>query len=380
MVMDVSLRQITIASEPDRSFFLKVEWKEDFGAGFVILLCDGVSAWTGEVSEEEVSREAQEMEMSRERYVRDLQVALTNEGPAAPDYTFHLTAERGGRGHGSQHASSTLHLSYEKVQKDISFRLGAVELQPVPEPSAVVKELISHGLQRAAQLHTRNHKLQEENQRYRQQQLRINADMERYVTGKETLEKELYSRFVLVLNEKKKKIRALQARVKELETSLQEERQHRKPAAAGAGEGEGEGGEEEGGAESGGSSPVVMRVSPRRGSDYGGSTEEEEEKEEQPSTSGIKHYAKDKFSCDSPLMGDSPGDITDVAPNRKRRQRHLQQLEAQAKRMAMDQRPQPSTSRNDTHGKATAKAEDSARCPAPPTKVTPDAEDLFDDF
>lgn len=48
MVMEVSLRQITVASEPERTFFLKVEWKEDFGAGFVVLLCDGSSAWTGE--------------------------------------------------------------------------------------------------------------------------------------------------------------------------------------------------------------------------------------------------------------------------------------------------------------------------------------------
>lgn len=48
MVMEVSLRQITVASQPERTFFLKVEWKEDFGAGFVILLCDGSNAWSGE--------------------------------------------------------------------------------------------------------------------------------------------------------------------------------------------------------------------------------------------------------------------------------------------------------------------------------------------
>jgi len=46
--------------------------------------------------------------------------------------------------------------------------------------------------------------------------------MERYVQGKETLEKDLYSRFVLVLNEKKAKLRALQERVRELEESIEE--------------------------------------------------------------------------------------------------------------------------------------------------------------
>lgn len=48
--------------------------------------------------------------------------------------------------------------------------------------------------------------------------------MERYVQGKETLERDLYGRFVLVLNEKKAKLRALQKRVKELEESIEKNR------------------------------------------------------------------------------------------------------------------------------------------------------------
>ncbi|XP_076140655.1 DNA repair protein XRCC4 [Alosa pseudoharengus] len=355
--MEVSLRQITIASDPERTFFLKVEWKEDFGAGFVILLCDGTSAWTGEVSEEEVSREAQEMEMARERYVDDLQVALTGEGPAALDYAFHLTAERG-QGHGS---AGGLHLSYEKVQKDISFRLGAVELTLVPEPAAAVKGLIAHGLERGGRLHGRNQRLQQENEKLRREQQRITADMERYVTGKETLEQELYSRFVLVLNEKKAKIRALQARVKQLEESLEEEREQRKAAKAECSKA----------AESTGLGPSPVREE----SDYGASTEEEEEKEERPSSSGIRTSAKDAFRC-SPIMEDGSSDITDVAPNRKRRHRHLQQLEAQAKRQALGDSHR---SRNEqTHAKAEAK--ETAQRPAEVPKANPEPEDLFDDF
>lgn len=43
-----SVRQISITSEAQRSFFLKVEWAEDLGSGFIVLLSDGVSAWSGE--------------------------------------------------------------------------------------------------------------------------------------------------------------------------------------------------------------------------------------------------------------------------------------------------------------------------------------------
>lgn len=48
----------------------------------------------------------------------------------------------------------------------------------------------------------------------------VRSRLKRYARGKEALEEELYSRFVLVLNEKKAKIRSLQESV----TQLQETR------------------------------------------------------------------------------------------------------------------------------------------------------------
>lgn len=48
----------------------------------------------------------------------------------------------------------------------------------------------------------------------------VRSRLKRYAQGKEALEAELYSRFVLVLNEKKAKIRSLQESV----TQLQETR------------------------------------------------------------------------------------------------------------------------------------------------------------
>lgn len=44
----ITVREISVASKPECKFYLKLEWAEDFGAGFVVLLCDGVSAWSGE--------------------------------------------------------------------------------------------------------------------------------------------------------------------------------------------------------------------------------------------------------------------------------------------------------------------------------------------
>ncbi|XP_026100076.1 DNA repair protein XRCC4-like isoform X3 [Carassius auratus] len=249
------------------------------------------------------------MEMERERYVGDLHLALTGEGPAAEgEYSFHLTPERPGR--------PLLQLSYEKVQNDISFRLGVVDLQAVPEPTEVIRELIRHGLEQSTRLQAKNQHLLEENQKLRREQEHVTKEMQRYVQGKERLERDLYSRFVLVLNEKKVKLRDLQKRVKELEESVEENRLRNKADS-----------------EDHKAMETAAGKSPEE-SDNGGSTEDEQEAEpRQPDPRPLTQEMPE-----SNPMDDSLNDITDVGPCRKRRHRHLQQLETQARRAALDQR------------------------------------------
>lgn len=61
------------------------------------------------VSEDDVNREAQELELPREMYVNDLQLGLTGEGQASQNFTFHLEPN-----------GPMLQLSYEKEQCDMS--------------------------------------------------------------------------------------------------------------------------------------------------------------------------------------------------------------------------------------------------------------------
>uniref|UniRef100_H3D7S8 X-ray repair complementing defective repair in Chinese hamster cells 4 n=1 Tax=Tetraodon nigroviridis TaxID=99883 RepID=H3D7S8_TETNG len=282
-----SVRSLHVPSEPDSSYFLRVDSGErGLGFGFELLLTDGQNAWRGDVSEAAVCGEAEELEMPTERYIQDLQQVLTG-AENSTNYSFSLTPS-------PPDSSSAVTLAYEKVQRDISFRLGSVLLNAVPEPAEAVRQLLVHGLRRGNALERHNHKLEEENQRLSQEHQRITAELKHYADDKEALETELYSRFVLVLNEKKAKIRSLQQRI----TSLQEARSSEKQKHQDSAKSDHSEGQEQ--------------------DEYGGSTDEEPGDVQETA-------APTSLPPDAPAaspLDDSLKDITDVAPCRKRRFRH----------------------------------------------------------
>lgn len=335
--MRVTLQKVHIPSESEHTYFLRVDWKgQDFGSGFRLLLTDGQDAWRGEVDEAAMAGEAEELEMQTERYVQDLQQALTSTGESSSQYSFSLTPPQ-------SCPSAPLALAYEKVQGDISFRLGCVELSAVPDPLGAIRELLSHSFQQASTVERRNHKLQLENQRLSQEQQHITEEMKRYTVGKETLETELYSRFVLVLNEKKSKIRSLQETITRLEEDSSQMKDA-KPDCRGSSKGEEE-------------------------DDYGGSTDEEPQ-EDQPAPTSTSTAPSQEPNSPCPL-----DDLPDMAPCRKRRVRHLRPPDPVAKR------PTPVTlQRRGTPVGAEASKERRSQRSTNASTTSPDVEDLFEDF
>ncbi|ELW69997.1 DNA repair protein XRCC4 [Tupaia chinensis] len=202
--MERKVRRICLASEPNIIHFLQVSWEKTLGSGFVITLTDGQSAWIGTVSESEISQEADDMAMEKEKYVDELRKALVSETGPADAYNFNFSKE-------------SCHFSFEKNLKDVSFRLGSFNLEKVASPAEVIRELICYCLDTITENQAKNEHLQKENERLLRDWNDIEGRFEKCVSAKEALEMDLYERFILVLNEKKTKIRTLQKSLNEIQ-------------------------------------------------------------------------------------------------------------------------------------------------------------------
>ncbi|XP_073933253.1 DNA repair protein XRCC4 isoform X2 [Castor canadensis] len=150
--MERKVSKICLASEPSVIHFLQVSWEKTLGSGFVITLTDGHSAWTGTVSASEISQEADDMAMEKEKYVDELRKALVSGAGPVDTYKFNFLKESG-------------HFSFEKCLKDVSFRLGSFNLEKVASPAEVIRELICYCLDTVTEHQAKNEHLQKENER-----------------------------------------------------------------------------------------------------------------------------------------------------------------------------------------------------------------------
>ncbi|XP_056394920.1 DNA repair protein XRCC4 isoform X3 [Hyla sarda] len=332
--MERKVRKITIVSKPEATYFLQIEWKQDLGNGFNVTLCDGQNAWTSEVSKEDLSKEAADMEMEHSKYIEELKKALITVQQTGSKYSFDLVKD--------EENPEMYCFTYEKTLKDVSFKLGSLRLTNASDPAEIIKEFINYCLNCATELHSRNEYLLKENERLRQDWDDMHKQLEKFVKSKEDLERDLYTRFTLVLNEKKAKIRSLNQKLSQTEKKVSEKS----------------------------SSSIPFDTLPV--ADYNGSTDEE--------SSEVKEEAAPPPISKRRSLLNSPDDSPDIAPSRKRRLRgqkdyytqmkdKLSQLEDQE-----DQRSKPASS------KTTGKNPSSVNPPLPTSKNSPDPDDLFSDI
>ncbi|XP_061673651.1 DNA repair protein XRCC4-like isoform X2 [Syngnathoides biaculeatus] len=221
--MSSAVRQITVATDPGTPYFLRVDFAVSLSAGFTLALSDGISAWNGEVSVDEVMREAKVIKAPMEEYVEDLHQALMGGGQGRGGerrasegdiYSFDLSLDR-------------LQLSYHKMCDGVSVHLGSLKLQPAAHPLALTREMIGQALKSNTNLEKENSLLLDENRKLKEDHVQIIQELERQVQDKETTTRDLYTHFVMVLNEKKAKIRSLQDALSQLQPTTRLQRTQR---------------------------------------------------------------------------------------------------------------------------------------------------------
>ncbi|GCC25528.1 hypothetical protein chiPu_0003939 [Chiloscyllium punctatum] len=158
ITMERHVCRIWPLSSPDTVHYMQISWEKerDLGSGFTVTLCNGEQAWSGRVSENQVTLEAKEAEMDRAKYVDELRQALTMGEERMRKYSFDFFKDKD---------KEVFHFLYEKLLQDISFKLGSVELRKVSDSKEVIKGLIDYVLHCNRELRDTNEHLQQENER-----------------------------------------------------------------------------------------------------------------------------------------------------------------------------------------------------------------------
>ncbi|XP_072272291.1 DNA repair protein XRCC4 [Pyxicephalus adspersus] len=336
--MDKTVQKIAIASNPGRTYFLQIGWEKDLDKGFTVTLCDGQSAWTGQVSAEDISREAADMEMERSKYVEELKKALIATTQPASKYSFDLVKDG--------EKPDLYCFTYEKKLMDVSFKLGSLQLKKVKEPTEVIKKLISYCLSSSTELHSRNEHLLKENERLHRDWVDMQEQLEKFVKSKEELEQDLYNRFTFVLNEKKAKIRSLNKKLLQAQKIVPEKNNSSIPFD-------------------------TVPVSDIRMEDYDATTDEDSQSPEVTMEAAPLSRRRS--------LVHSPDDSPDVAPSRKRRQRGQKSFYTEIKER-VDQTADENERCEAAPSKTTGKNPSPANPTLPTSKNTPDVDDLFSDI
>ncbi|XP_054629548.1 uncharacterized protein LOC129179822 isoform X2 [Dunckerocampus dactyliophorus] len=168
------------------------------------------------------------MKVQRERYVEDLLQALTG--------------GREGRGVGRRADDADMcsfqltpdcsQLSYHRVCDGVSVHLGSLRLQPAPHHLQLNRQMIGQLVKCNINLKKQNLLLLEENRKLKEDHEHILQELQQRVQDKETMENELYSYFVMVLNAKKAKIKSLQDSLRQLQPTASFHRKQRKTDTA----------------------------------------------------------------------------------------------------------------------------------------------------
>lgn len=181
--------------------FLLTTLLDEGKEGFKLTVCNGETAWSGEVTEDELDDHRVKMKMDFNTFVRQTAQAFTGEKEGDIVFQFQLKTKKD---------NSTEFMWKKHIPaEDITFQLGSTILHQDKNVSSTLCLILDHCIENTTRLNSRIRSLEMDNERLSQERSNALKRLEKCVVAKEDLEKDLYTKFVTILNSKKDKIREL---------------------------------------------------------------------------------------------------------------------------------------------------------------------------
>ncbi|XP_074653148.1 DNA repair protein XRCC4-like [Tubulanus polymorphus] len=196
-----------IISSDDVEYYMKTEVLKD---GITVNLTDCQSSWSGKVSNSELKTTCSKIHMDYEDYLLQTKAALT--GQTTKNMHFQYVVKQ---------ISSGIEVTWKKYVpgENVKFQLGIVKLSHDADPVQRICSLFQLSLRRTQELREGISDAVSKSDRLLAERDKALTLLKKSVEAKETLERDLYSKFQLVLNSKKQKLRQLKAAIEELSKS-----------------------------------------------------------------------------------------------------------------------------------------------------------------
>ncbi|XP_067655056.1 DNA repair protein XRCC4-like [Haliotis asinina] len=208
--------------------FLQTTLKDGGKEGFQLMVTDGENIWSGDLTEDNIDSLSTKAKMDYNTYVSQTAKAFTQQNLGGMQFEFQMKT----RGDDSVDFIWKKHVPADEIK----FQLGSVTLYMKDDPARCIRQIFQQNITATSSLQERIRSLDTDNARLSQERAMALKRLDKCITAKEEVERDLYEKFVAVLNSKKDKIRALKQQIEDGVPSSSSVRGDARPGTSGMGD------------------------------------------------------------------------------------------------------------------------------------------------
>ncbi|XP_071104942.1 DNA repair protein XRCC4-like isoform X2 [Haliotis cracherodii] len=208
--------------------FLQTTLRDDGKEGFQLMVTDGENIWSGDLTEDNIDSLSSKAKMDYNTYVAQTVKAFTQQNMAGMHFEFQMKTR----------GDDSVDFIWKKYvpADEIKFQLGSVTLYMKDDPARCIRQIFQQNITTNTSLQERIRSLDTDNERLSRERAMALKRLDKCITAKEEVERDLYEKFVAVLNSKKEKIRALKQQIEEGVPSTSSVKDGARPGTSGVGD------------------------------------------------------------------------------------------------------------------------------------------------